>query len=235
MTTFPFLTDAQIHSAALGLKLDALPGAKAAEVPVDLEAIVFDFLCERDGLIVDDESPLADENGEEVLGKTTISPGRIQISSHLSKDSGRYRFTLAHEIGHWILHRPILMAALEQPNLFGTAALNPTLTTLNRAMTDAAPPREEVQANIFASSLLIDQSRLRSEFLDRFGDGDLMPVIRSAGLEKGGARLQARFLATAGKAPHLAGLFAVSADAMGIAIISRKLLPTGSPLFGQGS
>ena len=32
---------------------------------------------------------------------------------------GRYRFTLAHEGGHWRLHRPLVQANRRQESLFG--------------------------------------------------------------------------------------------------------------------
>ena len=227
----PFLPDSEIDAAALRLKLEALPGGKVHELPVDLNAIVFDYLCERDTLSVDFECNLPAEHGEEVLGKTTMAPGRIQISGHLQADTGRFRFTLAHEIGHWILHRPLILAALDQPGLFGEVQIGGTLTTLNRSVADATPLREEIQANRFAASLLIDHKTLRGEFASRFGSQGPGTALKEAGLGSAPSRAQARFLATAGGSASLARHFGVSGEAMTIALLGRKYLPEPGSLF----
>ena len=116
---FPYLSNATIDGEAERLRFEALENL-AHDVPVDLESIVYDYMCEKDGLTVDDESDLPDEDGDEVLGKTMARAGRILINGRLKRsgDLGRYRFTLAHEIGHWQLHRPRILTAAEQPGLF---------------------------------------------------------------------------------------------------------------------
>ncbi len=228
---FPFISDAQIDAAALRLKIEALPAAKLHAVPVDLETIVFDYLCDRDELVVELERELPDENGDEVLGKTTIRPGRIQINARLRPDSGRFRFTLAHEIGHWILHRPLLLAAADQPGLFPETTEGNILTTINRSLTDTRPPREEIQANRFAATLLIDHDILRREIQTRVGREGPSSALRSAGALNLPPRGQARFLAAFGTPPNLAQVFAVSVEAMAVAIESRKYLPSAGTLF----
>ena len=230
---FRFIPDVEIDTAALRLKVDALAPGKLHEVPVDLDAIVFDYLCERDELVVDLDTELADEDGEEVLGKIVIRPGRIQVNARLRPDSGRFRFTLAHEIGHWILHRPVLLAAQDQAGLFPEVGVGAVLTTLNRSLTDARTPREEIQANRFASSLLIDHDRLRREFRARFGAEGPRHALLAAGAAAWTLRAQARFLAAAGAVPNLAQLFAVSVEAMAIALESRRFLTEGATLFDR--
>lgn len=79
---------------------------------------------------------------------------QINRTLRIGGDVGRYRFTSAHEIGHWVLHRAQILAAADAPSLFGTTA-TPTLTTLNRTMTGPKAPPEEIQANRFAAALLI--------------------------------------------------------------------------------
>ena len=137
----------------------------------DLDAIVYGYLCEQDHLAVDDEAELADEAGDLVLGKTTMRPGKIEINRVLvaAGERGRFRFTLAHEIGHWVLHRAQVLAAADAPSLFGGITTT-SLTTLNRTMTGPKPPPEEVQANRFAAALLINRRALQREVHARFGD-----------------------------------------------------------------
>ncbi len=218
---FPFISNESIDAEASRLRIEALPPRSITELPVDLDAIVFDYLCERDELVVDFETELEDEGGEEVLGKTRFLPGRIQVNSRLRQDSGRFRFTLAHEIGHWVLHRATILAAGDQIGLFGGPSAKLSLTTLNRSLTDPRPPREEIQANRFAASLLIDHTILRREIARRFGENGVEETLRQIGALERPHREQARIIAQAGPNPHLAAQFAVSLEAMAIAIEGR--------------
>lgn len=225
---FPFLRNEEIDAAASKLRFDAL-GQRAREPFVDLEAIVFDFLCDQDDSpSIDDEAELADEGGEEVLGKTVVRPGQILISKRLRgpREQGRFRFTLAHEIGHWILHRPLLIAALDQPDLFSELSGVGTLVTLNRSLTDASAPRHEIQANRFASTLLIDHETLREEFRSRFGD---VRTVAKGGVVRERSRALAAAVVGGGKA--LADSFGVSVEAMAIALESRGYVSTPGSLF----
>lgn len=228
---YPFLPDTRIDAEAVRLRAAALPPEGLQHPRVDLDAIVFGYLYERDELVIDLESDLPDEDGDEVLGKTTIRPGRIQVNSRLRADSGRFRFTLAHEVGHWILHRPLILAADEQHGLFGSTELESMPASLNRSLTDPYPPREEIQANRFAATLLIDHDILRKEFIELFGSSGAGNILRTSGRSSMGARDQARFLATYGPRPHLAETFGVSVEAMAIALESRKYLPGTGGLF----
>lgn len=229
---FPYLSNTEIDGEAERLRFEAL-GSKALEVPVDLDAIVYDFLCERDQLIVDDETDLTDEGGDEVLGKTMVRSGRILINGRLKRsgDIGRYRFTLAHEVGHWRLHRPQVLAAIDQPGLFPEMIGIDVITTLNRAMVGLKPPRHEIQANRFAATLLINREALQREFAVRFGTIDLADVLASP--RRLALRDRGRLLAghQTGGHPSLASTFAVSLEAMAIALESRGYLAEGPTLF----
>lgn len=228
---FPFIPDTKIDAEAVRLKVAALGEQRFRDPRVDLEAILFDYLCERDQLSVDLDADLPDEDGDDVLGKTTVEPGRIQVNGRLRPDSGRFRFTLAHELGHWILHRPLILASAQQGGLFADSQAGSIPSTLNRSITDPNPPREEVQANLFAAALLIDHDQLRREFTARFGLAGPSHVLRESDVFMVSPREQARFLATFGDKPTLAQVFAVSVEAMAIALQSRKYLPSADSLF----
>jgi hypothetical protein len=228
---FQFLPDTQIYGAAEGLRFAAL-GSKASEIPVDLDAILYEHLCELDELAVDERADLADEDGDMVLGKTIMRPGKIQINRRLLDrgERGRFRFTLAHEIAHWVLHRAQVLAAADAPSLFGERE-NPCLTTLNRSVSGFRPPPEEVQANRFAAALLIDRRALQREIQTRFGDRGIRDVLANVGdlttKERG------RFIATwrGGSDLALADVFDVSVEAMAIALESRGYLNTNPTLL----
>jgi hypothetical protein len=223
---FQFLPDAHIYEAAEALRFAAL-GLAARDVPVDLDAIVYGYLCERDHLAVDDDADLAHEAGDLVLGKTSMRPGKIEINRVLRVESerGRFRFTLAHEIGHWVLHRAQVLAAADSPSLFGATAVT-SLSTLNRTFGAPKPPPEEVQANRFAAALLIDRKALQREMHSRFGDGGVRDLLVDAGNVS--ARERGRVVAAwrSGASPSLSSAFDVSLEAMAIALESRGYLDT---------
>lgn len=230
---FPFIPYPRIDAEAARLKAAALPPEAIHDPRVDLDAIVFDYLCERDELSVELDAVLPDEDGDEVLGKTTIRPGRIQINARLRPDSGRFRFTLAHEVGHWVLHRPAILAEAEQVGLFSSPEIGSIPSSLNRSVSAPHPPPEEVQANRFAASLLIDHDILRREFASRFGRNGAGAALREAGALHALPREQARRLATFGPPPHLVEVFGVSVEALAIALESRQYLPGPGTIFDK--
>ncbi len=231
---FPYLTNTVIDGEAERLRFEALQ-ARARDVPVDLDASVYDHLCEKDSLIIDDEAELPDEEGEEVLGKTLVRAGRLLINRRLkeSRDVGRYRFTVAHEIGHWRLHRPGVLASAEQTGLFPEVSGADVITTLNRSIVGPNPPRHEIQANRFAASLLIDHEALCREFAARFEAGVLSQLLNH--VRSRPSRERGRFLAAHAGAGQgsLAGSFAVSIEAMAIALETRGYLQDAPSLFSS--
>lgn len=230
--TFPYLPNSVIDGEAERLRIEALQ-SRAADVPVDLDAIVYDYLCDKDALIIDDDNDLPDEEGEEVLGKTMVRAGRILINRRLkeSGDAGRYRFTIAHELGHWRLHRPRILASDEQTGLFPDLVGSDVITTLNRSIVGPKPPRHEIQANRFAATLLIDHLALRREFTARFDGVGLAQLLDRS--RSRGAREQGRLLAaySNSQSPSLATLFVVSIEAMAIALETRGYLHQNPTFF----
>lgn len=92
---------------------------------------------------------------------TTSLAGYVQRSDRLivvnhSLPEPRQRFTLAHEIGHWMLHTAT-ESFRERPNLG------------DRSWQDFARPPEEVEADLFAASLLMPPRYLKRLFLHFFG------------------------------------------------------------------
>jgi len=170
---FPYLTDEQIKDAARQLLGRVFGSPSEAGSHVDLEAVIYDYLCEKENLSFNDEDPLEPEDGEEVLGKTLPRAGKILIHGPLRSDrmSGRYRFTVGHEIGHWVLHRPLVLADAQQLSLL-TPPEGYEFISLNRSVFPGEKrqvPPEEWQANRFASYLLVDPDLLTTHFTRRFG------------------------------------------------------------------
>lgn len=82
-----------------------------------------------------------------ILGKIEFNPLKISVNSELEEN--RFRFTLCHEIGHLILHSKILKNKIEKKEDDDfTLSINYNVFEINNK-------RLEIQANIFASNLLI--------------------------------------------------------------------------------
>ena len=222
---FPYLTTPHMDHAAHSLLVRAL-GAEP-EVPVDLRVILFDCLAEEERLAFNDEVSLGYSDGDKILGSTYPVRGLIEICASLQQPHliGRYRFTVAHEIGHWVLHRPLYLRGAESLDLFPAQECSDRLITLNRDVgfpSGPQVPREEWQANRFAARLLIPPVALATEFQRRFG-ADPSSKTHRAG--DGTPREQAIQLAKATTAENPVSLceaFEVSPEAMAIALQSRR-------------
>lgn len=82
-----------------------------------------------------------------ILGKIEFNPLKIYVNPELEEN--RFRFTLCHEIGHLILHTKLLENRIEKREDDDyTLSLNYRVSEMNNN-------RLEIQANIFASHLLI--------------------------------------------------------------------------------
>ena len=97
------------------------------------------------------------DSASEVAGFIDRSDARIVISQQFSETSRR--FTIAHEIGHWVLHpgvkhhrdRPMASSARDR----------------NRR------PQVEIEADVFAVELLMPEFAVKRRFRKRFGVAQL--------------------------------------------------------------
>jgi hypothetical protein len=82
-------------------------------------AIDIDFIVENvlhlDLAVIDLKGLLANPA---VLGMTNVEDRRICVDQSLEKIPGRFAFTLAHEVGHWQLHRQLLELRQREDTLF---------------------------------------------------------------------------------------------------------------------
>lgn len=111
------------------------------DVPVPVESIAEDLLglriSERDGLAC----------------SGLLVPARREIlvnAREAAESEGRKRFTIAHELGHWVCQvlegrwLPVFCRAVEAPN--------------------GKNPPEEREANVFAAELLMPEAAVRAAF-----------------------------------------------------------------------
>ena len=217
---YPFLRQTQIEQAAGDLLLQVF--GDEHRLPVDLEAVLYDHLAEMEGLVFNDETPIGHENGDRILGRMKPFQGRIDVCSSLrqpyatGRHKGRYRFTVCHEIGHWVLHRPLFLSA--DPS--DTQARQRTMVSLHRNVFGTGPdvPREEWQANRFAAYMLMPSTLLLQAFVARFGEP---PVLTDSHRSISDTAMELAIRSSRGIGSSLSDTFEVSRQAMAITLESR--------------
>jgi len=97
--------------------------------------------------------------GEFTFGKIKFDEKCIYISDRLNneEEQNRFRFTLAHELGHLVLHLELLERYLEEnTETFDSLNFNQTENVSNNKSL-------EIQANMFASKILVPETALRMD------------------------------------------------------------------------
>ena len=118
--------------------------------PIPLEDIIERYLGLR--LLYND---LTRVFGKEVLGAVYVEAKAICINERLfeSSSEGRLVFTIAHEVGHWVLHRQYIEA--QEKN-----ASKQVIVSKKGNSKDTI----EWQADYFASCLLMPEKEIREAF-----------------------------------------------------------------------
>jgi Zn-dependent peptidase ImmA (M78 family) len=167
----PFLQDGEIEQEADGLIAEYCreqrKAVKEPQVPIE-------DLVELHLQLIFEFKDLHQELGfPDIHGAIWVNEGRIAIDNQLDPQlypakRGRYHFTLAHETGHWRLHRKYFIKR-EERHLFDGAAPPPDF--IGRS---GKKNRVEVQANQFAACLLMPRHLVRQEWERWHGDLDAM-------------------------------------------------------------
>lgn len=157
---------ANVLQSIYGNDLDNIP------LPIDVDSLVESLGAD---LVFDSF------NNPDILGAAI--PGasgekhQIQIASFLADDEtqeARYRFTVSHEIGHIILHFPLLPLNNGQMNLLDLGMGNREPIAFCRAVDiDGTKNQSEMtdydwqerQANVFGANLLMPEQLFRRDFL----------------------------------------------------------------------
>lgn len=165
----------------------------------------------------------------DVLGATWVQDRRVLIDQSLDPTDnpikeGRYRFTVAHEVGHWELHRHLFMQNQNQTSLFGNIE-RPSIV----CRTCSRKEPIEWQADTFSGFLLMPKDMVFKSWESLHGSRT--PYIA----EEEMADLSAKWglaedeLPTVDVARELAGKFNVSGQAMQIRLIGLGLIKTEQP------
>jgi Zn-dependent peptidase ImmA (M78 family) len=149
----PFISEEDIEKIINELPTDDL---------YENDKLISENLCEylsnsRGVEFIFDET-LGNYKEEEILGKINFNPLRIYISKELKLYKFRWRFTLAHEVGHLILHQDILKKYVSE-NIDIKEMLS-----LKGDFSSYTHKYMEIQANKFASRLLLPEIFVLKEF-----------------------------------------------------------------------
>ncbi len=173
----------------------------------------------------------------DVHGALWVNDRRVGIDQRLEPTAnpamlGRYRFTLAHEAGHWRLHRHLFQRRANQLTLLAESAERPEYICRS---SDNEPI--EYQANRFASCLLMPREMLKRAWHQWRGNMDpiYLDDLRAHGQEIPTPELLRRGASRPGDnaadrvllehvARSLADVFQVSPEAMRIRLEGLRLL-----------
>ena len=150
----PVLSTKQIEAIAYELLQTHCPNVlhKPAATPV---AEIFCKLHERTGLLFAMEN-LGYSGKAKVLGKVCFNKKTIYLDMSLEQErKAAFRFTAAHEIGHWVLHRYNYKRWKFETHLPIVDGLQDDDSTLCRLDQRTQSDWLEFQANVFAASLVI--------------------------------------------------------------------------------
>ncbi len=170
-TNIPFLSRGGIElKAAVLLEAYRLKKGRTLTLPIPVESILegflklkFSFMDMREVFGVDD-----------VVGALWMESGEVGVDHRLDPDAnprseGRYNFTIAHEIGHWLLHRRYKLSKTD-PMLPYAGYQEASPTYVCRSSTSN---RAEIQANLFASSLLMPKPMVVGIWQETYGEGPM--------------------------------------------------------------
>jgi len=143
----PELSDEDIEAAAERLLIEFRAWSDAEELPIPVEVVLEHFLGYE--LEVSDEGMFADPV---CLGGIVFEDQTVTINASIEDDLGRYSFTLAHEIGHHVLHREFYYEHLADGE---TKIICREVNT---------KPIIERQADRFAAALLMPAETVKAAF-----------------------------------------------------------------------
>jgi hypothetical protein len=165
----------------------------------------------------------------DALGATWVQDRRVLIDQSLDPTDnptkeGRYRFTVAHEVGHWELHRHLFMENQNQTSLFGRFD-KPSIV----CRTGSRKEPMEWQADTFSGFLLMPKDMVFKAWESLHGSRT--PYIAEDEMADLSAKwgLAEHECPTVHIARELARAFRVSGQAMQIRLIGLGLIKTKQP------
>jgi Zn-dependent peptidase ImmA (M78 family) len=131
------------------------------EAPVDVES-----LARSQGVVVRFE-----ELEDRISGILVRKGERVYAAINKLHHPNRQRFTIAHELGHFLLHP-------NSPTVF----VDDALVYFREDDTSSASDAREVEANVFAAAVLMPKALLerdiKGRFIDAFDDSALRSLVQ---------------------------------------------------------
>ncbi len=119
--------------------------------PVNIEAVIRGL-----GIELDKKARLAAEISGQI---EKCNDGRFKVSVNAADTYFRQRFTMAHELGHFLLHRDLIGDGLYDDRAYRSTEVG----TYHNRLVGAD---EEAAANRIAASILMPAEKVRSEALE---------------------------------------------------------------------
>lgn len=175
-----YMSDEAIEKDAQALLADyARERGMLIEVPIPIDDIIEKHL--KIGIEFDDTHGLfgVPRSGigldPDILGAIFFDEKRIVIDESLDPEAnpakeGRYRYTAAHEVGHWRLHRALFWKDPAQVSL-----LEPNAAPSVVCRSSQAKERIEFQADLYASCLLMPRQAIRRHWISTFNTHE--PIV----------------------------------------------------------
>lgn len=200
-------------------------------VPID------DIVEEHFGIVIEYRDLQVEFPEGDVQGAIYVNSKKIVVDHRLVPEDnpsmlGRYRFTLAHELAHWRLHRHLYLRRDNEPALIKSGDARP-----DHVMRSRSSDFKEVQANRLAACILMPREMIKRAWhqiqgsMDPVYLDDLRPkqqqilsaeVLRRGGFKDGDDAIDNMMLEHVAR--PLADRFEVSPDAMRIRLESISLL-----------
>ena len=149
---YPELSAETIEGRAEQLLRDFREKTNRSELPVPVEVIAEQYLGYEIEIL--DDGLFSDPD---YLGGIIFDKNLIQVNAAVERHEGRYSFTLAHEIGHHVLHRDIYL----KNNTVGTGD--------GMCRETGEKPVIEKQADRFAAALLMPSTAV-ADVIDSMDD-----------------------------------------------------------------
>jgi Zn-dependent peptidase ImmA (M78 family) len=164
MTDFPHIPKRNIEDASIQLLKDYHSNTGEsikAPIPVFemIEYLGYDVDFRNDGIYKDSN----------ILGGLRIKEKKVEINENLEGQEGRMNFTAAHEVGHIVLHVPLLGEDDNNELLeLNYDAGNNILCRKDEGFEDEKKEPQEWQADKFAAFMLMPTDKVRSVFFRIF-------------------------------------------------------------------
>lgn len=157
-STVAYITDSEIQEKAHKV----LKSINYRGGPVDLEKVCSTLSLD----LLFSALPIQDSSGNAILGEVNFDKKSIRINSN--GNTQRERFTLGHEIGHFLLRhdRYLRSETIVEQDLFAD----------RKAESCFNYERLEHQANAFASALLLPENEFRVKVNDGRNDWDIKDI-----------------------------------------------------------